>query len=194
MVRTTEIQLDIFYVSSLYSNGDVWLRALFSVFSWGEGGDEGKLGHGDRLSYDKPKLIEALSGISVIDIACGSGKFTWNPMFSVIYTHTLFALWIFILKLILLTSIFSTLGMHYQQRQHVYVGKRTVSVNWYFEYKTNKYLKLFFIILRQIWPVGARWLWRSAETQTGGSIDWLSGHRCCLWLWWCTNTMYHRRW
>lgn len=35
-------------------------------------GEEGKLGHGDRLSYDKPKLIEALSGVSVTDIACGS--------------------------------------------------------------------------------------------------------------------------
>lgn len=58
-----------------------------AVFSWGEG-EEGKLGHGDRLSYDKPKLIEALSGVSVIDIACGSAHsacitssgnlFTWG--------------------------------------------------------------------------------------------------------------------
>ncbi|XP_058055381.1 probable E3 ubiquitin-protein ligase HERC2 [Anopheles bellator] len=41
------------------------------VFSWGEG-EDGKLGHGNRDSYDRPKLIEALSGIGVIDIACGS--------------------------------------------------------------------------------------------------------------------------
>lgn len=58
-----------------------------AVYSWGEG-EEGKLGHGDRLSYDKPKLIEALSGVSITDIACGSAHsaaitssgnlFTWG--------------------------------------------------------------------------------------------------------------------
>lgn len=58
-----------------------------TVYSWGEG-EEGKLGHGDRLSYDKPKLIEALSGVSITDIACGSAHsaaitssgnlFTWG--------------------------------------------------------------------------------------------------------------------
>lgn len=63
------------------------LSADGDVFSWGEG-EEGKLGHGDRLSYDKPKLIEALSGVSVVDIACGSAHsacitssgnlFTWG--------------------------------------------------------------------------------------------------------------------
>lgn len=42
-----------------------------NVYSWGEG-EDGKLGHGNRVNYDRPKLIEALSGIGVIDIACGS--------------------------------------------------------------------------------------------------------------------------
>lgn len=41
------------------------------VFSWGEG-DDGKLGHGNRMSYDKPKLIEALKSKRIRDIACGS--------------------------------------------------------------------------------------------------------------------------
>lgn len=41
------------------------------VYSWGEG-DDGKLGHGNRLSYDRPKLIEALTRVGVVDIACGS--------------------------------------------------------------------------------------------------------------------------
>ncbi|XP_071532835.1 E3 ubiquitin-protein ligase HERC2 isoform X2 [Panulirus ornatus] len=41
------------------------------VFSWGEG-EDGKLGHGNRLSYDKPKLIEALKSKRIRDIACGS--------------------------------------------------------------------------------------------------------------------------
>lgn len=41
------------------------------VFSWGEG-EDGKLGHGNRLSYDRPKLIEALKSKRIRDIACGS--------------------------------------------------------------------------------------------------------------------------
>ncbi|XP_034934449.1 E3 ubiquitin-protein ligase HERC2 [Chelonus insularis] len=40
------------------------------VYSWGEGVD-GKLGHGDGITYERPKLIEALLGIEIIDIACG---------------------------------------------------------------------------------------------------------------------------
>lgn len=41
------------------------------VYSWGEG-EDGKLGHGNRDSYDRPKLIESLVGLGIIDIACGS--------------------------------------------------------------------------------------------------------------------------
>lgn len=41
------------------------------MFSWGEG-DDGKLGHGNKMSYDKPKLIEALKSKRVRDVACGS--------------------------------------------------------------------------------------------------------------------------
>ncbi|CAG7818352.1 unnamed protein product [Allacma fusca] len=41
------------------------------VFSWGEG-DDGKLGHGNRSSYDKPKLIDTLKSKRIRDIACGS--------------------------------------------------------------------------------------------------------------------------
>ncbi|XP_033150467.1 LOW QUALITY PROTEIN: probable E3 ubiquitin-protein ligase HERC2 [Drosophila busckii] len=41
------------------------------VYAWGEG-EDGKLGHGNRMSYDRPKLIEYLSGMNVVDIACGS--------------------------------------------------------------------------------------------------------------------------
>lgn len=40
------------------------------IYSWGEG-DDGKLGHGNRLSYEKPRLIEALLGTEIVDIACG---------------------------------------------------------------------------------------------------------------------------
>ncbi|CAB3255423.1 unnamed protein product [Arctia plantaginis] len=40
------------------------------VYSWGEG-EDGKLGHGNRVSYDRPKLITALSGLEIVAIACG---------------------------------------------------------------------------------------------------------------------------
>lgn len=35
-------------------------------------GDEGKLGHNNRITLDKPKLIEALRSKRIRDIACGS--------------------------------------------------------------------------------------------------------------------------
>lgn len=41
------------------------------VFSWGEG-EDGKLGHNNRLSLDKPRLIEGLKSKRIRDIACGS--------------------------------------------------------------------------------------------------------------------------
>lgn len=41
------------------------------VFSWGEGSD-GNLGHGNTLSLEKPRMIEALKSKRVRDIACGS--------------------------------------------------------------------------------------------------------------------------
>lgn len=41
------------------------------VFSWGEG-EDGKLGHGNRITLDKPKLVETLRAKRVRDIACGS--------------------------------------------------------------------------------------------------------------------------
>ncbi|XP_064481734.1 E3 ubiquitin-protein ligase HERC2-like isoform X2 [Ornithodoros turicata] len=41
------------------------------VFSWGEG-DDGKLGHGNRMTHEKPKLIEALKSKRIRDVSCGS--------------------------------------------------------------------------------------------------------------------------
>lgn len=41
------------------------------VFSWGEG-DDGKLGHGNTTTLDRPKLIETLRSKRVRDISCGS--------------------------------------------------------------------------------------------------------------------------
>ncbi|XP_018562377.1 E3 ubiquitin-protein ligase HERC2 isoform X2 [Anoplophora glabripennis] len=46
------------------------LSADNDVYSWGEG-DDGKLGHGNRSSCETPKLIEALQGYEIVDIACG---------------------------------------------------------------------------------------------------------------------------
>ena len=57
------------------------------VFSWGEG-DDGKLGHDNKHSCDRPRVIEGLRGKDVVDISCGgahsaaitsSGElFTWG--------------------------------------------------------------------------------------------------------------------
>ena len=40
------------------------------VYSWGEG-DDGKLGHGNKTSCDRPRVIEALRGKDISFIACG---------------------------------------------------------------------------------------------------------------------------
>ena len=42
------------------------------LYSWGKG-RYGRLGHGDSEDQTKPKLVEALLGYRVIDVACGSG-------------------------------------------------------------------------------------------------------------------------
>jgi E3 ubiquitin-protein ligase HERC2 len=44
---------------------------FYQVFSWGEG-EDGKLGQNNRLSLDKPRLIECLKSKRIRDIACGS--------------------------------------------------------------------------------------------------------------------------
>ncbi|KAG1662456.1 E3 ubiquitin-protein ligase HERC2 [Nymphon striatum] len=41
------------------------------VFSWGEG-EEGKLGHNNRMTYHQPKLISALKSKRIRDVSCGS--------------------------------------------------------------------------------------------------------------------------
>ena len=49
--------------------------ALFSdlgeLYTWGKG-RYGRLGHGDSEDQTKPKLVEALLGYRVIDVACGT--------------------------------------------------------------------------------------------------------------------------
>ncbi|KAJ8028688.1 E3 ubiquitin-protein ligase HERC2 [Holothuria leucospilota] len=42
------------------------------LYSWGKG-RYGRLGHGDSDDQLRPKLVEALKGFRVIDVACGSG-------------------------------------------------------------------------------------------------------------------------
>ncbi|XP_077975128.1 E3 ubiquitin-protein ligase HERC2-like isoform X2 [Styela clava] len=55
------------------NSGGKHILALSSdgeVYSWGEGGD-GKLGHGSRTSHDRPRIIESLRGVEVVDISAG---------------------------------------------------------------------------------------------------------------------------
>jgi len=63
----------VFIKKVAVSSGGKHCIALSSeghVYSWGEG-DDGKLGHGNKVSYDRPKLIEDLLGVEIVDIACG---------------------------------------------------------------------------------------------------------------------------
>lgn len=63
----------VFIKKVAVSSGGKHCLALSSeghVYSWGEG-DDGKLGHNNKVSYDRPKLIEDLLGVEIVDIACG---------------------------------------------------------------------------------------------------------------------------
>ncbi|KAG8235149.1 hypothetical protein J437_LFUL015189 [Ladona fulva] len=48
------------------------LTSSGEAYTWGKG-RYGRLGHGDSEDQPRPKLVEALLGYHVIDIACGSG-------------------------------------------------------------------------------------------------------------------------
>jgi alpha-tubulin suppressor-like RCC1 family protein len=58
-----------------------------AVFSWGRG-EDGQLGLGDTSDQDEPTYVDALRGVGVRQIACGSGHtvvlstegevFTWG--------------------------------------------------------------------------------------------------------------------
>lgn len=48
------------------------ISAAGHLFTWGKG-RYGRLGHGDSEDQLIPKLVEALVGYRVIDVACGSG-------------------------------------------------------------------------------------------------------------------------
>ncbi|XP_073987726.1 E3 ubiquitin-protein ligase HERC2 isoform X1 [Rhodnius prolixus] len=46
------------------------LSAEGEIYSWGEG-EDGQLGHGNKSMCDRPRVIEALHGKHIVDIACG---------------------------------------------------------------------------------------------------------------------------
>lgn len=47
-----------------------FLIVIGELYTWGKG-RYGRLGHGDSEDHMKPKLVEALLGYRVIDVACG---------------------------------------------------------------------------------------------------------------------------
>ena len=63
------------------------LSAEGEVYSWGEG-DDGKLGHGNKNSCDRPRVVDALRGRDIISVSCGGAHsaaitatgelFTWG--------------------------------------------------------------------------------------------------------------------
>jgi len=52
-----------YHTAAVSGNGD--------LFTWG-GGMYGKLGHGNEMGHSTPKRVEALAGLAVSQIACGS--------------------------------------------------------------------------------------------------------------------------
>jgi len=59
----THVTCGSYHTAAVSSNGD--------LYTWG-GGMYGKLGHGSESGHSTPRRVEALVGLSVIDIACGS--------------------------------------------------------------------------------------------------------------------------
>ena len=46
------------------------VTATGELYTWGKG-RYGRLGHGDSDDQLKPKMVEALTGYRVVDVACG---------------------------------------------------------------------------------------------------------------------------
>ena len=55
------------------------------VYSWGEG-DDGKLGHGNKTSCDRPRVIEALRGKDIVGISCGGAHSAATTTTGELYT------------------------------------------------------------------------------------------------------------
>jgi len=59
----THVTCGSYHTAAVSSNGD--------LYTWG-GGMYGKLGHGNESGHSTPKRVEALFGLTIVDIACGS--------------------------------------------------------------------------------------------------------------------------
>ena len=66
--RFPEFFLKILIFLSTFYNA---LNFIGELYTWGKG-RYGRLGHGDSEDQTRPKLVEALIGFRVIDIACGT--------------------------------------------------------------------------------------------------------------------------
>ena len=58
------------YIKTIFSTNLVIFVFAGELYTWGKG-RYGRLGHGDSDDQPKPKLVEALLGYRVIDVACG---------------------------------------------------------------------------------------------------------------------------
>ncbi|KAL7506841.1 hypothetical protein ACHAXN_004063 [Cyclotella atomus] len=59
----TRVTCGSYHTAAVSSNGD--------LYTWG-GGMYGKLGHGNESGHSTPRRVEAMTGMNVTDIACGS--------------------------------------------------------------------------------------------------------------------------
>ena len=48
-----------------------WTKYIYNSFYCLGEGDDGKLGHGNKTSCDRPRVVEALRGKDVINVSCG---------------------------------------------------------------------------------------------------------------------------
>ena len=93
------------------------------VYSWGEG-DDGKLGHGNKTSADRPRVIEALRGKDISYIACGgahSAAITATGNLKPVNKVCRFCLTGQVLKIILNIQNFKLLmtrGSHFEGKSH----------------------------------------------------------------------------
>ncbi|KAL7516639.1 hypothetical protein ACHAWX_001630 [Stephanocyclus meneghinianus] len=59
----TRVTCGSYHTAAVSSNGD--------LYTWG-GGMYGKLGHGNESGHSTPRRVDALAGMNIVDIACGS--------------------------------------------------------------------------------------------------------------------------
>ncbi len=70
MMKEVASKTQTYVISLVLSHTHTHTPSLWMT-SWG-GGMYGKLGHGNESGHSTPRRVEALVGLTIVDIACGS--------------------------------------------------------------------------------------------------------------------------